>query len=265
MTIVASVKVRDGLILGTDSMTQISAQTEEGPQLLKSYGNARKLFQVGDSPIGVMTYGLGNVGNRSIEGLVVDFNRTATAGASTVAEVAHGLYGFIKDLYDALYASIIAEQRPALGFYVAGYSAGQPFAEEFEFLLPRDDAPFAAREPEQFGASWRGIDVTFTRLYKGLDPRIIPWLREKGLTDEDVTELFAQLEIGVLYDGMPIQDAINFTVYILETTIGWTEFQVGSPSCGRPLQVATVLLGEGFRWVAKPEPRIQSQLSGEAR
>ena len=63
MTIVASVKVRDGLILGTDSMTQISSMTEEGPQLLKGYSNARKLFQIEPRPVGVMTYGFGNIGN----------------------------------------------------------------------------------------------------------------------------------------------------------------------------------------------------------
>ena len=43
MTIVCSVKVRDGLILGTDSMTQISAPIDDGGvQVLKSYSNARK-------------------------------------------------------------------------------------------------------------------------------------------------------------------------------------------------------------------------------
>jgi hypothetical protein len=261
VTIIASVKVRDGLILGTDSMTQISAQTEDGPQLLKSYSNARKLFQIRDAPVGVMTYGLGNIGNRSIEGLVLDFNRTAAATMPAVVDLAQSLYDFVREQYDALYALVEPAQKPALGFYVAGYSADAPFPEELEFLLPRDDAPLVAREPEQFGASWRGIDIAFTRIYKGLDPRIIPWLQEKGLTDADVDELFSQLEIGVLYDGMPVQDAINFATYILETTIGWTEFQIGAPSCGRPLQVATVLFDEGFHWVAKPELRIQTPLS----
>ena len=98
MTIVCSVKVRDGLILGTDSMTQISAPMDDGGvQVLKSYSNARK-------------------------------------------------------------REVAVEQKPVLGFYVAGYTQGEPFPEEFEFLLPRDDAPFRARDVDQFGASWRGVD-----------------------------------------------------------------------------------------------------------
>jgi hypothetical protein len=114
MTIVASVKVRDGLILGTDSMTQISAPTPEGGvTVLKAYSNARKLFQVGDIPIGVMTYGLGNLGNRSIEGLVLDFSRNAEPGS--VENVSRGLYDYVKEQYDNVFEGVADEQRPVLG------------------------------------------------------------------------------------------------------------------------------------------------------
>src|SRR5436309_4849037 len=145
MTIIASVKVRDGLIIGADSMTQISAPMPQGGvTVLKSYSNARKLFQVGNEPVGVMTYGLGNIGNRSIEGLVLDFSRSAEEGS--VERIAQGLYVHFKDQYDAVFAQVPDEQRPVLGFYIAGYTPGVPFPEEFEFLLPRDGEPFRARD-----------------------------------------------------------------------------------------------------------------------
>jgi hypothetical protein len=138
VTIVCSVKVRDGLILGTDSMTQISAPMDDGGvRVLKSYSNARKLFQVGEAPIGVMTYGLGNIGNRSIEGLVLDFSRDAQQ--VSVEATAAGLYEHVKGQYDAVFGEVPVEQKPVLGFYLAGYSQGEPFPEEFEFLLPRDE------------------------------------------------------------------------------------------------------------------------------
>src|SRR5204863_5776898 len=104
MTIVASVKVRDGLILGTDSMTQISAPTEQGPQLLKSYSHARKLFRLSET-FAVATYGLGNIGNRSIEGLVLEFSRTGPArNAPTVASLAEALHAFVRPQYDSQFA-----------------------------------------------------------------------------------------------------------------------------------------------------------------
>jgi hypothetical protein len=97
MTIIASVKVRDGLILATDSMTQISRSLPgQTPTAFKSYENARKLFQVGQLPIGVMTYGLGNIGERSIEGLMLEFSTKVVGQRTKVESVAKALFDFVK-------------------------------------------------------------------------------------------------------------------------------------------------------------------------
>ncbi len=262
VTIVASVKVRDGLVLGTDSMTQISAPTPEGGvQVLKAYSNARKLFQIKDAPVGVMTYGLGNIGNRSIEGLVLDFCRTPEADIGTIEEITANLYAFVSAQYNDVFGELQQEQRPVTGFFVAGYSEDAPFPEEFEFVFPRDEAPVPARGADEFGAGWRGFDAPFIRLYKGFDPYVIPSrLQARGLTEDDLNEVFSAdgLETAVIFDGMPVQDAINFAAYILDTTIGWTTFALGAPACGRPLQVATILADGGFQWVEKPELRVQA-------
>ena len=252
MTIVASVKVRDGLILGTDSKTTIF-----GPQgVLKTFSNARKLFRITGRPVGVMTFGLGNIGPRSIEGLVLDFCRGLHEGHGTVEELAQDLYGFIKEAYEQEFHEVAITERPELGFLVAGYSNGQPLPEEFEFLLPGDPGPTAVRPADVFGASWRGQHTPFVRLYKGFDPRITEALRGQGLSDDQIDSVTGGLEASVLYDGMPVQDAINFATFILTTTIAYTAFEVGPASCGRPLQVATILADEGFKWIAKPELRV---------
>jgi hypothetical protein len=95
------------------------------------------------------------------------------------------------------------------------------------------------------------------RLYKGFDPQIISVLKEAGLSKEKINAATEGLEAAVIYDGMPVQDAINFATFILETTIAFTAFEVGAASCGRPLQVATILADEGFKWIAKPELRVE--------
>lgn len=163
--------------------------------------------------------------------------------------------------YEAVYGGMPPERRPVLGFYIAGYSHGVAFPEEFEFVLPRDDAPFRARGLEEFGASWRGVDAPFTRLYKGFDPYVLPQrLAERGFQQADIEQFFDPegLETQVIFEGMPVQDAINFATYILDTTIGWSTFALGVPVCARPLQVATILADKGFAWVAEPELRVQS-------
>jgi len=187
-----------------------------------------------------------DIGNRSIEGLVLDFyDDLGPLGApETIEESSEAFHAFIRCYYDAEFGGLPLEQRSVLGFFVAGYSDGQPFPEEFEFLFPRDDAPVAARPADGFGASWRGIDLPFTRIYKGFDPYVVPLrLQAEGLSEDAIERVLSPdaLETAVIFDGMPIQDAVNFAVYILETTIGWATFAIGMASCGGFLQVATIL------------------------
>ena len=249
MTICASVKVRDGLVLGTDSMTQIWGQDEAGHAgLIKSYSNARKLFQIGQLPIGVMTYGIGNLGPRSIQGLVRDFNSNYSGNADVVS-VTQELYRFFNNRYQEQFGD-----RPGgpLGFFIAGCSPSQAFPEEWEFQLPLDQEIRQVHPTDQFGASWRGITIPFTRLYKGYDPRIVESLKKESVSEEVIQKIVQGYESPVVYDGMPVQDAINFAVFILQTTIGVATFELGAPSCGGPLQIATVLPEAGFQWIREP-------------
>jgi hypothetical protein len=230
-------------------MTQIWGQDEAGNRHpIKNYANARKLFQICDLPIGVMTYGIGNLGARSIYGFLRDFS-SDYADSSDVESVTNNLYEFISQSYQEQFEG--EEDRPGLGFFIAGYSPDRDFPEEWEFVLPRDSETQQVRPLDQFGSSWRGTNVPFTRLYKGFDPRASQELEEmEGL--EEVIRTLKKYESPVVYNGMPVQDAINFATFILQTTIGMSTFEIGAPSCGGPLQIATVLPEVGFEWIAKP-------------
>jgi hypothetical protein len=253
MTICVSVKVRDGLVLSTDSMSQIqTADANTGEvRVIKAYSNARKLFQIVALPIGAMSWGLGNIGNRSIHSFMIEFNRMAVNGGTS--DVCQSLYTFIKGAYDTAFAAVEPQQRPVLGFFVAGYSPGAVFAEEWEFELPTDDGPKIVKPQEQFGAAWRGIWIPFTRIYYGYDPRFTGRLLAAGVTQDVIDQALGDLQTNVVFDGMPVQDAANFARYIVETTVGIATFDAGTASCGGPLQVATILPEAGFEWVLKPK------------
>jgi len=240
VTIVTCVKVRDGLVLGTDSMAHIQ---REGA-FLRSFEHATKLFQVRDLPMGVMSYGLGNVGHRSIESLMREFSGKLKKDLKTVDAVGKALFKFMKKEYDAHAEALPeGEELPALGFYLAGYSPGQVFAEEREFTLPESKKPSTPIEKEEFGATWRGVHAPFWRLSMGY-----------GLL---VRARLDDLQINVVFDGMPVQDAVDYAVFILNTTIGYTTFSMQLSACGGPLQIATILPDGGFKWLAKPELKIK--------
>jgi hypothetical protein len=250
MTICVSVKVRDGLVLGTDSITQIWGQDQQtGNQVpIKNYANARKLFQIKDFRIGVMTYGIGNLGPRSVYGFVRDFN-SRYDDAPNVESVSQALFEFVSAAYQGQFGGT---EGPPLGFFVAGYSPDGDFPEEWEFQLPQDQSTHLVRPREQFGASWRGVSIPFTRLYKGFDPRAVERLKEMEVPEETM-QVLEQYSSPIAYDGMPVQDAVNFAAFVLQTTIGIATFELGTPSCGGPLQVATVLPEKGFKWIREPE------------
>jgi len=266
MTIIASVKARDGIVLATDSMSQLIGRTETGQLVLvKTYCNAKKLFRITELPIGVMSYGLGNIGARSIENLVLEFSRDLSKYSSnpyTVESISRGLYGFIKGLYDSAFNGIALKERQErlrLGFFISGYSPSQFLSEEWEFELPKDTDIKRVRPAERFGISWRGIPIPFARLFNGFDPRIADALKKAGVSEKVVDNtLSRKWRMPIAYDGMPVQDAINFAVYILETTIGAATFeQSPAPSCGGPLQVAVILPDKGWKWIHEPELTIE--------
>ena len=245
MTIVACVKVYDGIVLGADSATQIMGTDQTGNLgVLKTYQNARKLFQVQELPIGILTYGIGNIGKKSIETLLRDFDRDHPVGKDSnykVEEVSKLLFSFFKNTYDQLYSTISDPlKQPALGFYIAGYSHLSTEGEEWEFVLPRSSKPEKVRERDVFGSSWRGIAMPFTRLYFGLDPRAKKDLIDSGFDAQKLEQIMDNYQAKVIYDGMPVKDAVEFVKFILRTTIGLSSFEIGAPSGSEPICIAKI-------------------------
>ncbi len=252
MTIVTSVKVKDGLVLGADSVTTISvASGKSKGAVLKTYANAQKLFRIDSLPIGIMTWGLGSIGGRSAEGIVKDFQESLPEGTADVEEVAEALAAYVGPLYAEAFPGGKGEPLTQAGFIVAGYSDGAQMAETFEVVLPRDTAAQSLQSEAQIGALWRGITDPYSAVALGMTSQVMQELTKRGATKQQIQSLMNRAGMSVIFDGMPLQDAVNYAVYILEVTIGWAAFQQGERSCGHPLQVACLRPGH-WEWVAQP-------------
>jgi len=103
MTIAVSVKVGEGLVMAADSTSSFFS----GGNFAQSYHHARKLLQLKDYPIGILTYGLGNVAGRNLESLVAEYEQRMvgyeTGAPYTVREIADGLHAFILEKYRRVY------------------------------------------------------------------------------------------------------------------------------------------------------------------
>ena len=268
MSVIATVKVYDGIVLGAESMTQLTQNVNGQAQWVKSYENAQKLFQVANLPVGVLTYGGGNIGKRSIESFVHQFSRAEQARAQDrlvnnqplesvdVEEISRRFFVFMNERHASAFGQIAREQQPVIGFIVAGYSQDQPLASEWEFILPNDTDIRRVRQQEEVGGSWRGVWAPFTRLLFGADPSLEQRLVTAGATPAEIQRfktVMQQVGTVVAFDGMPLQDAIGFCRFIIQTTIGWCTYAIGAAMCGGPVKLAVITPGGGFEWISRPK------------
>ena len=78
MTIAISIKVGEGLVYAADSTGSFFDMTRAKPELVQSFNHARKLIQVEEYPVGILTFGQGSIGSRNLESLVAEFENGLT-------------------------------------------------------------------------------------------------------------------------------------------------------------------------------------------
>lgn len=275
MTICISVKVSEGIVLAADSTATIMGWIgnpggERGePGILKTYDHARKLTHIKDYPIGTLSWGTYLIGSRSIESLINEYeyslpslveetekrkrNRKAAEAPFTfnVREIANGLFQHIKKFYDAEFQN--PKEKTELGILLSGYSSGQYFPEQWLFSLPSSTELTNIRadvngKPD-FGANWFGLTDAIVRLHHGRDDRLIKKLAEKfKLPENEIFDLVREFEYPVFFNGMPLQDAIDYATYMVNVEIGRFRFVIGAPLCGGEIDLA-VITPNDFTWV----------------
>jgi hypothetical protein len=278
MTICVSVKVSEGLVLAADSTAAIQGALGKGPSgILKTYDHVRKLSHIKDYPIGTLAWGTALIGARSIESLIKEYEYTLPSVEEelkkgkdgriqgkakpvppfkfSVEEIAGGLLRHIVDFYKAEFNSQPVEKRPGLGILVSGYSSRQFFPEQWLISLPKSGElqrirPDVNGKPD-FGAIWFGLTDAIVRLHWGRDDGAADILAQRfNVPPEQINEILAPLQYPVIFDGMPLQDAIDYAVYLVNVAIGRYRFVIGAPLCGGEIDVA-VITPDTFTWIQR--------------
>ena len=246
-------------------MTQLIGVVNGQQQLIKAYDNAQKLFHIGDLPAGVLTYGVGNIGRRSIESFVHEFSRgerdTANGSALNTEELAQRFYVFMQAHYATAFGALPPEQQPAMGFIIAGLSEAHHLASEWEFVLPQHSAPQPVRPQDSVGAAWRGISSPFSRMMFGIDPLLEPQLAQAGMPAAQidlVKRVAGGMATQIPFDGMPLQDAIGYCKFIIQSTVNWCTYAMGVAACGGPIRLA-VITRSGFDWITPQKHYLEGE------
>lgn len=265
MSVVIYVKVSEGIVVAADSMSTIegeivSADGKVQAGVLKTFEHAKKVSHLADYPIGTLTWGLSQIGTRTIESLIKEFETLPESKIEDckVKDLADKLCDFIKKRYDALFGNTKeAKKKPGLGIIVCGFSKGQYFPEEYRLFLPVETQPVRIRPdlPDgtpNFGANWYGLTDPIVRFYLGHDPRLPKIMQELGIENKKIEEVRKGFEYRVIFPGMPLQDAIDFASFLVELCIWRNRFIIGAPRVGGHIDVA-VITHDKFEWVSRKE------------
>lgn len=261
MTICISIKVPDGLVLAADSMSSYTVlnPATQGWDVVQSYSYAHKVVQIGNAQMGVLVWGQSSLQRRSMQNLIEEFSggHLAQNTQPAVEATANALAGFMKQIYEQDYPD--PQKRPILGFLVGGYDDSSPFARQWGFEFPTTASPVevlpnVSNQP-QFGVQWFGQNDALIRLYYGFDARLIQALKDKGFDPAAVDNFFStqnlfalKIPYEIIFDGMPLQDAIDLAAYLIHIVKGRFRFVVGPKVCGGPVDIA-VTKRNSFDWI----------------
>jgi hypothetical protein len=290
MTICISIKVSEGLVLAADSSAAVQGwigQAGGEPQILKTYEHAGKLAHIKDYPIGTLNWGTSLIGSRSVASLIKEFEyslpsldeenekikeRRMRGESQQNNRFPYNVHDIAKDLIEHVtnfYHAEIGEQatKPSLGILVSGFSSEKFFPEQWLLDIPNRSEPVEIRPDVEgkpsFGANWFGLTDAIVRLHHGRDDRILLKISEKfGTPIEEAQQLLADVEYPVLFDGMPLQDAVDYAVYLVNVVIGRFRFVIGAPLCGGDIDVA-VITPNTFSWVQRKSWKVKTNLSGK--
>ncbi len=269
MTIAISLKVNDGIVLASDSATTVTGQAtgSAAPAVINIYNNANKIVNLQKGlPIGAMTWGFGSIGPASISTLMKDLrDRFVSADSAwlidkdtyTVLDVAEKLRRFFfEELYQPQFAKV--QQKPALGFIVAGYSPTDFLGAEYRIEITEGECPppEPVRGSTESGMTWAGMPEAVARLIMGFGTGLPAVLQNNlGVPPDQIGPAMAviaqSLQAPLVIPAMPIQDAIDVARFLVETTIEFSRFMPGAPTVGGPVEIAAITKHEGFKWVRR--------------
>lgn len=273
MTIAVTLKVHEGVVLAADSAaTLLTRQPDGTTAVVNVYDNANKIVNlVKGLPLGVITWGAGAIGPRSMTMIFKDLRDILTGVAPApggeqwelkpedyqVTQVAELCKKYV---YDHLYVNEYQgwADAPELGMIVAGYSTGGSHAEQYRIDISNGTCagPALMNQGAECGLAVGGQPAAICRLIFGVDPQL-PAVLEKALGVPSqqagpATQVIQQhLAIPVIQDAMPFQDALDLADFLVDTTIRLTRFMPGASTVGGPIELAGITKHEGFKWIKR--------------
>jgi hypothetical protein len=230
------------------------------------YDHADKIVNlVKGLPIGVMTCGAGGIGNASVATLLKDLRMRLAGGDSSHEDWKLDSTNYTLEAVTARVQDFFSEKakeadlKAFLMLRICGYSAGKRLPEVWQVACLDDGKfiePCCIQKEADFGTRWNGEQEPLNRLIQGVATIPEAAASAIGLTVEQAAETRQKLVPHtfetLIMNAAPIQDAIDLTRFLVETTKGFIRFSITRPkTVGGAVEIAAITKHEGFKWVQR--------------
>lgn len=232
MSLVVTVYVPSGIVMAADSRMSVM-RTEDRTENEDKYkvqqqlvlsDSAYKVVELQKVAAGISVYDAGVIDNQPVDSHVRRFEEEALTPGDNVLSVAEKFLQYFKEKHP----------NAGVGFHVGGYRI------EGKASVPYVLVGHTTREPQvrrvnakedktlQYGIGRAGDVLVANRL---IDEKNLP-----------------------LFDAMPLQDAVDYAVHLIRTTIDTLRFEPRYPSVGGAIDVL-VVKPDGMQWVQRKHLR----------
>lgn len=241
MSLVVAVYVPEGIVMASDSRQSITIEGEnpEGKKFKVETINSdavTKTFLLEKHQVGVSNFGVDMLDGIPIGSYIKRFIGEELTEADDVMTIPKKLIGYFQKSFPNADA----------GFHIAGYKKEGRTSIPYIYYchVARNIVERRNVKPDgspNYGAAWSGqIDI----LTSILNPVVVK--------DEKGNDKVIRSTAPVIWGAMALQDAIDFSIYAIRTTIDTIRFQARPKNVGGPIHVL-VLTPEESKWIYKKE------------
>ncbi len=241
MSLIVTTYVPEGIVMASDSRQWVTVEgkTPTG-KVLKvetvSSDSVVKTFLLQEQQVGISNYGQDLLNGVPMGSYIKRFIEEELVAADDVTSIPKKLVKYFRKSFPTADA----------GFYVAGYKKEGKVSVPYVYRchVAKDEVVRKNAKPDgtiDYGASWSGQIDILTSIVNPVTAN-----NEKG------AKKVIRAPAPIIWDAMTLQDAIDFSIYAIRTTIDTMRFQARAKNVGGSIDVL-VLTPEEAKWIQRKE------------
>lgn len=244
MSLIITVHTNEGIIMASDSRTTFNKQDfsplpdGRGAIITNNQGihysdTTYKTF-LAENNTGISTCGAAAIDGKPIAGYIEDFMHKKVSAKTSVSEVAR----LIKEEFRAF------TPIPDVIFHVAGYEVQDNVLRQKFFRVFTAINKILEIDVDSQGAAWNGETEILSRI-------VNPYWTEK-VNDDGTTEYEKHIAPPIPWNFFSLQDAVDFSMYAMNTTIETMRFQERLKTVNVPIDILAIKPTGAF-WIQRKE------------